>query len=98
MNGGQLNMTLLAHLLDNGHDPADYLFYYEDSMLCEANKSDYEMAPEQFTPEFLAVAHLDQAEDEAIMSDMQNGWNAAGRDFHSEIEIIRKYVEEHSAD
>lgn len=71
MNGGQLNMTLLAHLLDNGYDPADYFFYYEDSMLCE---------------------------DEAIMSDMQNGWNAAGRDFHSEIEIIRKYVEEHSAD
>lgn len=52
-------MTLLAHLLDNGHDPADYLFYYEDSMLCEADKSDYEMAPEQFAPEFLTVAHLD---------------------------------------
>lgn len=88
-------MTLLDHLLTTGQNPEDYLFFFEDSMLCEADKSDYEMAPEQFTPEFLAVAHLDQAEDEVRMNDMRIGWNAAGRDEYLEVARIRRWVRQH---
>lgn len=85
-------MTLLRHLLDNGYDPSVYLDYYDDSVLCAADISDSEMHPEQFAAGFTAAAYSDQAEDNAKMEVMLIGWNAAGRDFKTELAFIRAYV------